>query len=225
MASKTDEMFPERMIAKMPDSVGCGCRAVGPKELGAGLVLSCCPTFWITQLETKLFHVTCDPPPPTPRTLPSLREGSHKCVALDSWRHHRVSCVKAGFVGKRGNVAARICRERGVQVTTNVLVRDLEPVVVDGLPQFGGAQLAVDTTVCDLRIDGRPTTRAAVGSPERRGAKRQRTQNKQTRQGFEVMVSITETQSFMSHWRKVDHRGYQLHTMWIGTTACGEAAK
>ena len=36
-------------------------------------------------------------------------------------------------------------------------------VVVDGLPLFEGAQLAVDTTlVCALRSDGRPTTRAAV---------------------------------------------------------------
>ena len=34
---------------------------------------------------------------------------------------------------------------------------------MDGLPLFGGAQLAVDTTlVCALRSDGRPTTRAAV---------------------------------------------------------------
>ena len=56
-----------------------------------------------------------------------------------------------------------------------MLVRDLDlalpgavadgrrlEVVVDGLPLFGGAQLAVDTTlVCALRRDGRPT-RAAV---------------------------------------------------------------
>ena len=36
-------------------------------------------------------------------------------------------------------------------------------VVVDGPPLFGGAQLAVDTTlVCALRTDGQPTTRAAV---------------------------------------------------------------
>ena len=73
------------------------------------------------------------------------------------------------------SIAARICREGGGRVTTNVLVRDLDlalpgavadgkrlEVVVDGLPLFGGAQLAVDTTlVCALRSDGRPT-RAAV---------------------------------------------------------------
>ena len=61
-------------------------------------------------------------------------------------------------------------------MTTNVLLRDLDlgfvraeangrrlEIVVDGLPLFSGAQLAVDTTsVCALRRDGRPTTRAAV---------------------------------------------------------------
>ena len=89
-------------------------------------------------------------------------------------------------------VAARICREGGGGVATNVLLRDLDlllpaapvdgrmlEVVVDGLPLFGGAQLAVDTTlVCALRRDGRPTTRAAVedgpSSPEPGGGKRPR---------------------------------------------------
>ena len=74
-------------------------------------------------------------------------------------------------------MAGRICREGGGRVTTNVLLRDLElvlpevaggdvrrlEVVVDGLPLFGGAQLAVDTTLaCAWRSDGQPTTRAAV---------------------------------------------------------------
>ena len=56
-------------------------------------------------------------------------------------------------------VVSRICREAGGWVTTNVLVRDLDlvgpdvednrrlEVVADGLPLFGGAQLAMNTTV------------------------------------------------------------------------------
>ena len=72
------------------------------------------------------------------------------------------------------NVAARICREAGGRVTTNAYVRDLdlnEPhggdgrrleIVVDGLPLFGGAQLAVDTTlVSTLHGDGSARRRAA----------------------------------------------------------------
>ena len=55
-----------------------------------------------------------------------------------------------------------MCREAGGRVSTNVMVRDLdvaEPrvdgrrleIVVDGLPLFSGAQLAVDNTVVSLR--------------------------------------------------------------------------
>ena len=56
-------------------------------------------------------------------------------------------------------MTARICREAGGTVATNVMVRDLDlaefagadgrrlEVVVDGLPLFGGSQLAVDATL------------------------------------------------------------------------------
>ena len=66
------------------------------------------------------------------------------------------------------------CREAGARVTTNVLVRDLDlgvpeasggrrlEVVADGLPLFGGAQLAVDTTlVSALHCDGSARAGAA----------------------------------------------------------------
>ena len=65
------------------------------------------------------------------------------------------------------NAAARVCREAGARVRTNVMVRDMDflpndsidnrrlEVVADGLPLFGGAQLAMDTTlVSALRRDG-----------------------------------------------------------------------
>ena len=77
--------------------------------------------------------------------------------------HHRSACPVAGVLGRRGfpleNVAARICREAGGRVRMNVFVRDLDlpeinnlderrlEVVVDGLPLFRGAQLAIDTTL------------------------------------------------------------------------------
>ena len=62
---------------------------------------------------------------------------------------------------------ARICREGGARVSTNVKVRDLDfsqvpgvdgrrlEVVAEGLSLFGGAQLAIDATlVSALRGDG-----------------------------------------------------------------------
>ena len=68
----------------------------------------------------------------------------------------------------------RICREAGGRVATNVFVRDLDldvhnagdarrlEVVADGLPLFGGAQLAVDTTLVSVvRGDGSARTGAA----------------------------------------------------------------
>ena len=81
------------------------------------------------------------------------------------------------MLGLRGyaleSVAARICREAGGRVRTNMFVRDMDldvpvndgrrlEVVVDGLPLHGGAQLALDTTlVCALHADGRPRRGAA----------------------------------------------------------------
>ena len=76
------------------------------------------------------------------------------------------------------SAAARICREAGGRVSTNVFVRDLDlgtpvtdtrrlEVVVDGLPLFGGVQLAVDTTlVSTLNCDGS----AHWGAADRDGA-------------------------------------------------------
>ena len=67
------------------------------------------------------------------------------------------------------SAAARVCREAGARVTTNVMVRDLDlmpqervdgrrlEVVEDGLPLLHGAELAVYTTmVAPLKRDGTP---------------------------------------------------------------------
>ena len=81
-------------------------------------------------------------------------------------------------MGRRGfaleSAAARVCRDAGRRVTTNVMVRNLDlpvlnatdsrwlEVAVDGLPLFGGSQVAVDTTlVCSLHCDGSPHNGAA----------------------------------------------------------------
>ena len=57
------------------------------------------------------------------------------------------------------SAATRVCREAGARVTTNVMIRDMDlaapeawegrriEIVADGLPLFGGAQLAVDATL------------------------------------------------------------------------------
>ena len=77
------------------------------------------------------------------------------------------------------SAAARICREGGARVTTNVMVRDMDlaapnpgdarrlEIVADGLPLFGGVQLAIDTTlISTLHCDGsaRPGTADTDGA-------------------------------------------------------------
>ena len=105
---------------------------------------------------------------PFPLSVRSCRCGR----LLDALGHHRAACATAGVLGRRGwaleLVAARVCREGGARVRANVFVRDMDlaehsrldcrrlEVVADGLPLFGGVQLAIDTTmVSPLHRDGR----------------------------------------------------------------------
>ena len=104
---------------------------------------------------------------PLPLSSRSCRCGR----SLDARGHHRTSCPTSWVLGRRGfaleSAAARVCREAGARVRTNVFVRDLDllpqgvpyqqrlEVVAEGLPLFHGAQLAIDTTlVSPLRADG-----------------------------------------------------------------------
>ena len=115
---------------------------------------------------------------PLPPTVRRCRCGR----LLEVFGHHRAACATVGVLGRRGfaleSAAARVCREAGRRVRTNVLVRDLDlhpgqnrldsrrlEVVVGGSELFNGAQLAVDTTlVSALRADGTVSRKgAAVG--------------------------------------------------------------
>ena len=138
---------------------------------------TCFPTSPLTRFDASLFCVLLLrrlwlPLPPSSRFCRCGR-------LLDVLGHHRAACAQARVLGRRGyaleSAAARICREAGARVTTNVMVRDLDllplhqvdarrlEVVADGLPLFHGAQVAVDTTlVSPLRRDGTPHARCAV---------------------------------------------------------------
>ena len=88
---------------------------------------------------------------------------------LDPRGHHRAACQVAGVLERQRfpiESVARVCKAGG-RVTTNVRVQDLDippgaavdnrrlEAVVDGLPLFHGAQLAVDATmVSPVRRDG-----------------------------------------------------------------------
>ena len=109
---------------------------------------------------------------------PSAASPSH-CALLPVWPTTRLlwpppRSLRTSKGWALESAVARVCREAGGRVTTNEMLRDLDmalpdvadgrrlEVVADGLPLFGGAQLAIDTThVCALRRDGNPTSHAA----------------------------------------------------------------
>ena len=99
--------------------------------------------------------------------------------ALDLLGDHRAACPQARILRSRGvaleRAAARICREAGARVTTNTRVTDFNlaqvtrqddrriEVIANGLNLWGGAQLAIDTTlVSPLTRDGQPRRRAGT---------------------------------------------------------------
>ena len=136
----------------------------------SGVVFSAPPTSPLTVLDPSVFRVLLLrrlrlPLPPTSRLC--------RCRQfLDPYGDHRSACGTCGVLVQRGfppeAAVARICREAGARVATNVAVRDLNipvppadgrrlEVVANNLPLWNGAQLALDVTlVSPLRRDGRP---------------------------------------------------------------------
>ena len=90
---------------------------------------------------------------------------------LDPLGDHRSACAQAGVFRSRGvpleKAAARVCREACARVTTNTRLMDLNidniqrqddrriEVIANGLPPWGGVQLAIDTSLVS------PSTRAS----------------------------------------------------------------
>ena len=141
----------------------------------AARALTVLPTAPETKLEAHLFRVVL-----LRRLRMPLPYSACRCRCrrvLDPLGDHRSACGNAGVLGPRGfpleKAAARVCREAGARVATNVFVRDLNldgcpqdnrrlEVVANGLPLWQGAQIAVDTTlVSPIRRDGQPRPNAA----------------------------------------------------------------
>ena len=116
----------------------------------AGLPFSCVPSSHLFELNAQVFRVLLLRRLWLPLPLASC---SCRCGRpLDVLGHHRAACSRAGVLGSRNasleSAAARVCREAGGRVSTNVFLRDLDlpvarvdgrrlEVFVDGLPLFG----------------------------------------------------------------------------------------
>ena len=99
---------------------------------------------------------------------------------LDVYGDHAAACPRSGLLRARGmpleRAAARVCREAGATVTLNTFVRDLNvdatrtddrriEVIANGMPLWGGAQSAVDTTlVSALTAAGAPRRHAGTAA-------------------------------------------------------------
>ena len=133
-------------------------------------VLSGTVTF-LTRLDPTIFRVLLQRRLSLP--LPLSKRSCRCGRLLDAFGHHRAVCSRSGVLGRRGfsleSAVARVCREAGARVATNLVVRDVDldvpnahdnrrlEVVADGLPLFGGVQLAMDTIlVFAVRGDGQP---------------------------------------------------------------------
>ena len=112
------------------------------------------------------------------RSTPSAYPFNHRCScggALDSLGDHRAACATSGFLRSIPveRAVARICREAGGPVRTNIFLRDMNlpspppdaraiEVLVSGLPLWHGAQIAIDATwVSPIHRNGEPRPRAA----------------------------------------------------------------
>ena len=131
---------------------------------------------------------------------------------LDPLGDHRSACAQAGVLRSRGvpleKAAARVCREAGARVTTNTRLMDLNidniqrqddrriEVIANGLPLWGGVQLAIDTTlVSPLTRASEPRSRAgryagAAVQDARRAKERTYPELLQTRRCKLVVLAI-----------------------------------
>ncbi|CAK0856979.1 unnamed protein product [Prorocentrum cordatum] len=115
--------------------------------------------------------------PRLPLDATASRCNGRSCQAhLDERGDHRAACPRSGRLLKRRapieRMWARVCREAGGRVRTDVFLRDMNlpgiaandgrciEVVANGLPAYHGRQLAIDACIVSpLRATGRPIAR------------------------------------------------------------------
>ena len=143
---------------------------------GSAAVLGGCPTRPEYTMDASVFRTLVLDRLALP--LPAVALKCEGCGAhVDREGIHYSCCTRTGRIRRRAapteRIAARICREAGAVVKTNVLLRDMNvgvgagdgrqlEVLAQGLPCYAGAQLAVDVTLrSSLTACGEARGRAA----------------------------------------------------------------
>ena len=162
-SSHVEESFrAESLFPRMCDSRKALLRSQGGP--GAGLALSTCPVNRLTTFTSELSRVVLlrRLHLPLPLAVATAGVAFHLTLVAITVQLVRVPGFWEGGWAVE-NAAARICREVGGRVTTNVLIRDLDlaaPHVVMGCPSLGELSLQL-TLVSALRADGSCRRRAA----------------------------------------------------------------
>ena len=123
----------------------------------AGVPFSACPSSPLTRIDSALFRVLLQRRLHLPLPLSKRICGCGR--PLDPFGHHRAACSRTGALRWRGlaleSAGARVCREAGGRVVTNMFVRDMDL----------GVPVAGDNRRLEVVVDGLPLQwRSAVGS-------------------------------------------------------------
>ena len=96
----------------------------------ARVTFSTTPSSPLTRIKPALFRVLLQRR--LSLSLPLTRRSCRCGRPLDALGHHRAGCAKLGVLARRGfaleSAAARMCRETGARVVTNMWVRDITDV-------------------------------------------------------------------------------------------------
>ena len=127
--------FREELFSRTSAQIQALIRSqAGP---GAGAAFTVTPTNRETTIPSHLFRVVVLR---RLRQVLPLSARSCRCGRpLDPCGHHRAACAEAGMLGRRGyaleSIMARICREAGGRVRTNLMIHDMDvpaPNALDG---------------------------------------------------------------------------------------------
>ena len=151
-ASQVERQHRGRLMPRLPQQQRAMLRSQSGPLAGVPLLTTPCN---LSRINSHLFRVLL-----LRRLRLPLPLSARQCRCgrpLDTFGHHHTSCARTGVLGRRGKVLGRTyARKQEAESQRRV------EILVDGLPLFGRAQLAVDTMlVSPLHCDGSPRPRTA----------------------------------------------------------------